>query len=108
MVSRCTRERRRARLTRNARAANVPAGAGQKVSWGNLGDRKRLGMDRSRKMPFTATRAVAAGLAGSKKQAAFQAAGPAESESAGKIACPTSRAFSWVSRAERGEVRDRK
>jgi hypothetical protein len=33
--------------------------------------------------------------AGSKKQAALQAAGLAESESAGKIACPTSRAFSW-------------
>ena len=32
---------------------------------------------------------------GSKKQAAFQAAGPAESESAGKIACPTSDAFPW-------------
>jgi len=33
-------------------------------------------------------------LIGSKKQAALQAAGPAKSESAGKIACPTSRAFS--------------
>ena len=34
-------------------------------------------------------------LAGSKKQAALQAAGPAESGSAGRIACPTKHAFSW-------------
>jgi hypothetical protein len=34
-------------------------------------------------------------LAGSKKQAALLAAGLAESESAGKIACPTNGAFSW-------------
>ena len=32
--------------------------------------------------------------AGSKKQGAVQAAGPAESESAGKIAFPTNNAFS--------------